>query len=135
VEAVVSLLAEDADWSMPPLPAWFSGHEELRGFMQAGPLSGDWRWRHLPARASGQAAVGVYNWDAEQECYLPFALDVLTLEGSRIKEVTAFITRTTELPDRDAFARWPEQPLDPSKVESVFESVGLPGRLDSQPRP
>ena len=29
----------------------------------AGPLSGAWRWRHLPAHVNGQAAVGVYAWD------------------------------------------------------------------------
>src|SRR4051794_8430208 len=53
VDAMVSMLADDAAWSMPPLPAWFRG-ADLRGFMEIGPLSGDWRWRHLPTRANGQ---------------------------------------------------------------------------------
>ena len=54
VDRVVSMLAEDAAWSMPPLAAWFTGPEELEGFLRYGPLSGDWQWRHVPARANGQ---------------------------------------------------------------------------------
>src|SRR5918992_5001132 len=69
VEAVIGMLAEDAAWSMPPLAAWFSGREALTGFLRLGPLSGDWRWRHLPARASGQAAVGSYCWHAGEEAF------------------------------------------------------------------
>jgi RNA polymerase sigma-70 factor (ECF subfamily) len=131
VEAVVGMLAEDAAWSMPPLAAWFSGRDALTGFLILGPLSGDWRWRHLPARANGQAAVGSYCWYEEDESHRPFALDVLTLDGrGQIKEVTSFITRSTLGRDRHFYERWPEQPLDPSKLTAVFERFGLPDRLD-----
>jgi RNA polymerase sigma-70 factor (ECF subfamily) len=131
VEAVVAMLTEDAAWSMPPLASWFGGDpDEIRAFLTVGPLSGAWRWRHLPARANGQAAVGAYTWDEDAEAYLAFALDVLTFEGDRISEVTAFITRTIEVPDRDAFGRWPEQAQDDARVASVFERFGLPARLD-----
>src|SRR5688572_9071790 len=91
VNKVVSLLAEDAAWSMPPLAAWFTGREELEGFLRFGPLSGDWRWRHLPTQANGQPAVGSYCWHPGEGAYLPFALDVLAVEGDRIKEITSFI--------------------------------------------
>jgi RNA polymerase sigma-70 factor (ECF subfamily) len=130
VDAVVGMLAEDAAWSMPPLPGWFSGHEALRGFLVVGPLSGDWRWRHLPARASGQAAVGSYAWYEEDQAYRPFALDVLTLDGLRIKAITSFITRATLSTDRHFYERWPEQPFDDGNVVAAFERFGLPGRLD-----
>jgi RNA polymerase sigma-70 factor (ECF subfamily) len=130
VDAVVAMLAEEAAWSMPPLASWYGGLESVTDFLKVGPLSGDWRWRHLPAHANGQAAVGVYSWDAGEESFLPFALDMLTLEGDRIKDVTAFIVRTTELPDRSEFARWPAQPLDPGRVEGVFGRLGLPTRID-----
>jgi RNA polymerase sigma-70 factor (ECF subfamily) len=130
IDAVVAMLAEDAAWSMPPLASWFGGLDQLRVFLRVGPLSGEWRWRHLPAHANGQPAVGVYSWDAEEESYLPFALDVMTLEGSRIKEITAFITRSTDARDPEFYARWPAQPLDPSKVMAVFERFGLPARVD-----
>ena len=128
VPRVVSMLAEDAAWSMPPLPTWFGGTEEITGFLEFGPLSGAWRWRHRPTRVNGQAAVGAYTWDDEEGAYLPFALDVLTFEGDRIKEVTAFITRTAEGTEQDFYTNWPTQPLD--RARFVFEQFGLPGRLD-----
>ena len=128
VPRVVSMLAEDAAWSMPPLPTWFGGIEEITGFLEFGPLSGTWRWRHMPTRVNGQAAVGAYTWDEAEGAYLPFALDVLTFEGDRIKEVTAFITRTVEGTDQDYYTNWPNQPLD--RARFVFEQFGLPARLD-----
>jgi RNA polymerase sigma-70 factor (ECF subfamily) len=130
VDAVLGMLAEDAAWSMPPLAAWFRGHEALTGFLHMGPLSGDWRWRHRPARANGQAAVGSYCWYAGEDSYLPFALDVLTLDGMRIKEITSFITRSTLGRDPHFYERWPEQSTDLSKVGAAFERFGLPARLD-----
>ena len=134
VDAVVSMLAEDAAWSMPPIASWFSGLDSLTVFLRRGPLSGDWHWRHLPARASAQPAVGVYNWDAAEGCYLPFALDVLTLRGDRISEVTAFVTRSIEGSDREYYARWPEKPVDRGRVAAYFESFGLPARLEADGR-
>jgi RNA polymerase sigma-70 factor (ECF subfamily) len=130
VDAVVSMLAEDAAWSMPPALAWFRGREVISEFLALGPLSGNWRWGHVAGHASGQPAVGAYTWSDAEQGYLPFALDVLTLEGSQIKEVTSFIVRTTDLPDEEAFKRWPDYALDPERVEAVFARAGLPARLD-----
>jgi RNA polymerase sigma-70 factor (ECF subfamily) len=129
VNTVVSMLAEDAAWSMPPLASWFHGLDSIEVFLANGPLSGQWRWRHLPVRVNGQAAVAGYTWDEQAGYFRPFMLDVLTLEGDRIKEVTAFITRSTDLPDPDDFNRWPDKADDPGKA-TLFESFGLPSRLD-----
>jgi RNA polymerase sigma-70 factor (ECF subfamily) len=126
---VVSLLAEDAAWSMPPLAAWFTG-DQLEGFLRFGPLSGDWRWRHRAAYANGQPAVGSYAWHPGEGAYLPFALDVLALQGDRIKEITSFICRSTTGDDADYYVRWPEQPVDLDHVEAFFGRFGLPGRLE-----
>jgi RNA polymerase sigma-70 factor, ECF subfamily len=130
VDAVVAMLAEDAAWSMPPLASWFRGHDALAVFLAKGPLSGQWRWRRVAAHANGQAAVAAYTWFAEEESYLPFALDVLTLRGAKIAEVTAFIARSTDVRDPAVFARWPSEPPDPERVASIFERFGLPTRLD-----
>jgi RNA polymerase sigma-70 factor, ECF subfamily len=130
VEAVIGMLAEDAAWSMPPLPAWFSGHEALRGFMHAGPLSGDWRWRHLPTRANGQPAVASYAWYEPDQAFRLFALDVLTLEGARIKAITSFINRSTLSREDLFYQRYPEQPMDESNLSVRAESFGLPELLD-----
>jgi RNA polymerase sigma-70 factor, ECF subfamily len=123
VDAVVAMLAEDAAWSMPPLSAWFGGRDGVRSFLERGPLSGEWDWRHLPASVNGQPAVAVYHRPAGEGAYLPFALDVMTLEGERIRSITAFIARTSELDD---FSRWPEAPLD---GRLSFEDFGLPAEI------
>jgi RNA polymerase sigma-70 factor, ECF subfamily len=128
VPRVVSMLAEDAAWSMPPLPTWFTGIDGITGFLHNGPLSGEWRWRHLPTRVNGQVASAAYEWSEEEQAYLPFALDVLTFEGDRIKEVTAFITRMADSDERDFYTRWPDQPLD--RARFTFERFGLPPKLD-----
>ena len=90
VDAVVSLLAEEATWSMPPMPGWFRGREAVAGFLSEYPLRE--RWRHLPTRANGQLAVGCYMWDAERGRFVAAVLDVLTLRDTRIAEVTGFVS-------------------------------------------
>ena len=63
VNRVVAMLAEDAAWSMPPLPAWFAGREAITAFLAHGPLSGAWRWRHLPSgRAGRRRAPPMCGW-------------------------------------------------------------------------
>ena len=53
IDAVVAMLTEDATFAMPPAPSWYQGHAELIAFLGVGPLSGEWRWRHIFVRASG----------------------------------------------------------------------------------
>jgi RNA polymerase sigma-70 factor, ECF subfamily len=129
VDAVVSLLAEDAVWSMPPLGSWYRGAGAIAIFLATAPLNGRWRWRHLPARASGQPAVGAYVLGADG-AYRAFALDVLTLRGDRIEAITSFIDRTLALRDGDDFSVWPEYPADPGRAAAYFSVFGLPERLD-----
>jgi RNA polymerase sigma-70 factor, ECF subfamily len=130
VEAVVGMLAEDAAWSMPPLPAWFSGHDGLRDFMSNGPLSGDWRWRHLATQANGQPAVASYAWYEPDQAYRLFSIDVFTLAGAKIKQITSFITRSTLSRDLLFYERYPEQPMDETNVSVRPESFQLPELID-----
>ena len=128
VDAVVAMLAHDAALAMPPLASWFRGREAIAAFLAGWPLSGAWEWRHVPARANGQPAIGCYAWDAAAEAFLPFALEVLTLRGEEIAEVTAFVTRPAESPDRETYARWVDEPVDAVVVEALFARFGLPDR-------
>ncbi len=131
VDAVIAMLAEDAEWSMPPLPAWFRGHEALSGFLTGGPLSGDWRWRHVPTRANGQLAVGSYAWYEQHQSYRPFALDVMALDpASKVTSITSFINRPMLSRDQHFYERWPEQEFDEQTVAATFERFGLPDRVD-----
>jgi len=131
IDAVVAMLSEDAAFSMPPARSWYRGHEALTGFLGVGPLSGEWRWRHIFVRASGQPALAFYSWDEAEEVYLPFALNVLTLRGGRISDVTAFIARSTESRDPETYRRWPEQPIGPERFVDFFERFGLPAELSA----
>jgi len=87
VEAIVAMLAEDARYSMPPLPEWYRGRDEIRAFLLGGPLKS--RWRFLPTTANGQLAFGTYLWDETIDRYLPGGLDVLTILDAHVAEVTA----------------------------------------------
>jgi RNA polymerase sigma-70 factor (ECF subfamily) len=129
VQAVVGMLTEDAAFSMPPMSTWYSGHEEITEWMERSPLSGHWRWKPLPVRANGQPALAFYSWDPDEEAYLPFALNVLTLRGRKISDVTAFIVRSIAQPDRETMARMPEQPADESRLQAAFKNFDLPERI------
>ncbi len=90
VDAVVSMLAEDAILAMPPRPSWFRGLADARAFLARGPLAQDKRHVSRPTRANGQAAVA--SDYAMPDGTRIEVLQVLTLDGDgRIAEITAFI--------------------------------------------
>jgi len=117
-DTLVSMLTEEATWSMPPFPTWFQGLASIRDWLVRDPLSV--RWQHLPARANGQLAVGCYLFSQDAGGYLPTALDVLTLDGDRIAAVTAFLVDEPQ-----------EVPSGGRQVTGaeVFARFGLPARL------
>jgi RNA polymerase sigma-70 factor (ECF subfamily) len=86
VDDMVSLLVEDATFAMPPFPCWFAGRADVVAFMS--------RWtpelRHVLTSAGGQPAIAWYILDDERGAYLPASIEVLGLEGDRVKEITAF---------------------------------------------
>ncbi len=111
VEAIVDMLAEDAVIAMPPMASWYRG-ADVRVFLTDWAFSGRLynaegrrRVRVIPTRANGQPAFGTYSWDPEQGSYGPTVIQVLTLEGGRIAEITGFV--------------------DPA----AFAGFGLPARL------
>ena len=103
VDAILAMLAEDAAFAMPPYASWYRGRDAIADswLMPGGPPP---RLRYVPTRANGQLALGTYQWDRRGRRYLPIALDVLTLHGTRIAEITAFRTtgvfRRFGLPDQ-----------------------------------
>jgi RNA polymerase sigma-70 factor (ECF subfamily) len=88
VDAVVSMLAEEATFSMPPNAQWFRGREAIREFLPRGPLSIPRRF--VRAYANGQLAFGTYKLiDGE---WLPNAVHVVTVDGaSAITDMVAFL--------------------------------------------
>jgi RNA polymerase sigma-70 factor, ECF subfamily len=118
VDTLISMLTEDATWSMPPVPTWFRGHEAIREFLVGYPLT--LRWKHRPARANGQLAVGCYLPGQGTSGYVPAVIDVLTLDGDRIAAVTAFLAAETLQPPQSG--AW-------IVGEELFARFGLPSRL------
>jgi RNA polymerase sigma-70 factor (ECF subfamily) len=89
VDAMVAMLVEDATFAMPPYPNWWRGREEVVAFTVAAAPRPD--VRHVPAQANGQPAIGWYIWNPRQDAYTPASLEVLAIEGARVKEITAFV--------------------------------------------
>ena len=90
-DALVALLTEDVTWSMPPLAHWYHGLEAVTDFAVQVPLNGCGSWRHLPTSANGQPAVGFYLWNEDAGAHLSWSINVLTLRGEQIAEITSFI--------------------------------------------
>jgi RNA polymerase sigma-70 factor (ECF subfamily) len=90
VAAVVSMLTEDATFSMPPLREWFLGRDAIAAFLPQGPLAMPRRF--LPVRANGQLAFGTYRWVADEGRYVANAVHVLTLRGAQISDATCFLS-------------------------------------------
>ncbi len=129
VETVVAMLADDAAFTMPPMSRWFYG-DGIRGFLENSSMTGEWGWRSIPVTANGQAALAFYSWDEEKQTRVPFAINVLTFEGEKVKQVDAFIVRSSQDPDPEVQARTPEQPADYEKLASAYGRFGLPATLD-----
>ena len=91
VDAIVSLLAEDATFEMPPHPTWYQGRAAVSEswLIPSGPTG---RLRYVPTRANGQVAVAAYALDEQRRRFVPLALDVVSLRGAQIADITAFRT-------------------------------------------
>jgi hypothetical protein len=80
-------------------------------------------------QANAQPALAFYAWDDPAGAFLPFALNVLTVRGDLVSDVTAFIVRSTDVPAAEAFTRFPEQAMDDARLAGVFERFGVPDLL------
>ncbi len=90
VPEILSLLTDDATWSMPPHPNWYQGRQAIEVF-QEGDVS-QVRWRHRATTANGQLAIGGYIFDREREIYVGCVIDVLTLRKGLVESITAFFS-------------------------------------------
>lgn len=93
IPAFVSLLKDDATFSMPPIPAWYQGREMVRELVSRTVFSGDaqGRWRLRPTRANGQPAFGLFRATEERGHYRAYGIQVVTLANQAISDVITFI--------------------------------------------
>ena len=90
LEALTALLHEDATLSMPPLPLWLRGHDDIHAWM-AGTGAGCRGSRLVPAAANGLPAFGQYRPSVAGSGHDPWALIVLELSAGRIVAVNNFL--------------------------------------------
>ena len=137
IDGVVEMLTEEATFSMPPQTTWFGGKggpREMRGFLEMGPMTGEWDWRHIETVANGQPALGFYCWyepDGRLRPVRPQRPQLRRRRARKINDVTCFITRTIESDDPEFYARWPKHAVDPRRLEDFFLRFGLPARIDA----
>jgi RNA polymerase sigma-70 factor (ECF subfamily) len=108
MEALKSLIHEDATQSMPPYDLWLSGRDDILSWW-VGPGAGCRGSRVIPTiAANGAPAFGQYKPSPTGAGYEPWALQVLEIQDGRIVDFTFF--------------------LDTDKVFPLF---GLSSRLDA----
>ena len=105
VDAVVALLADDATITMPPRPTWYRGRDAVAGFLAAFPLASENRSLLIRAGFNRQLAFGHYFWDPKTQTYAPHGVNVLTLRGTRIADITTFL-----MPEMFGRFALPEEP-------------------------
>jgi RNA polymerase sigma-70 factor (ECF subfamily) len=97
LEALTTLLHEDATLSMPPLPLWLRGHGDITAWM-AGTGSGCRGSRLVPVVANGLPAFGQYRASLTGSGHDPWALIVLEISDGRIAGVNNFLDTTHLFP-------------------------------------
>jgi RNA polymerase sigma-70 factor (ECF subfamily) len=106
----VTLLKEDATYTMPPLPQWYAGRKAIRTFFE-------WAWklyadfRLIPIEANRQPAFAAYSRSSAGAHWTAHSIQVLTLEDDMISRLTLFAK--------------PDSPR-------LFEAFGLPLSLEDR---
>jgi RNA polymerase sigma-70 factor (ECF subfamily) len=112
IEALTSLIAEDATQSMPPYDLWLTGRDDIFTWW-LGPGIGCKGSRVLPAgSANGSPAFAQYKPAESGEGYDPWAIQVLEIVDGKVAEMTFFLD-----------------------TEKLFPLFGVPARLDAAGQP
>jgi RNA polymerase sigma-70 factor (ECF subfamily) len=91
--ALVAVLREDVALTMPPLPIWFGGRDDVQTFIEGKlfKMFDVFRVQLKPVRANGSPAFAVYQMDPDG-VYRAAALHILTIEDDWISEINDFLT-------------------------------------------
>jgi RNA polymerase sigma-70 factor, ECF subfamily len=91
MDALRSLIVEEATQSMPPYDLWLAGRDDILAWW-VGPGNGCRGSRMIPVEPANSApAFGQYKPSDSGEGYEPWALQVLEIENGRIVELTFFL--------------------------------------------
>ena len=108
MDALTSLIHDDATQSMPPYDLWLSGRADIFEWW-FGPGIGCQGSRVIPTvAANGAPAFGQYKPSESGDGYEPWALQVIEVSDGKIGELTFFLD-----------------------TDTLFPLFGLPPRLDA----
>jgi RNA polymerase sigma-70 factor (ECF subfamily) len=98
LDALTSLIHEDATQSMPPYDLWLRGRDDIFTWW-FGPGIGCSGSRVIPTvAANGAPAFGQYKPSESGDGYEPWALQVVEIEDGRIAELTFFLDTARVFP-------------------------------------
>jgi RNA polymerase sigma-70 factor (ECF subfamily) len=106
MDALTSVLHDDAMWNMPPYGLWLQTHEDVVKWC-LGPGIGCRGSRLIPVEANGQPAFGQFKPSPDGQSLEPWSLQVLEVSGDRLSGITFFLD-----------------------TDRLFPLFGLPDRLD-----
>ena len=89
VNALVTMLAHDAVWEMPPFTAWYTGAQNIAELIEHNCPGGSHDMPMIRTSANGQPAFGLYMRQPDGH-FEPFQLQVLQLLDGRVTHVVAF---------------------------------------------
>ncbi len=88
VDALITLLRDDATFSMPPIPSWYQGKAAIHRLVGTRVFAGMPGWRLLSAHANGQIAFGLYRRGADG--YDAYGVQVVTFADAAISDIITF---------------------------------------------
>ena len=89
IAALTSMLADDARFTMPPLPAWFDGSTDVSRFFADRVFATPWRL--VPLLANGQLAFAAYWVAPGTSRFALSGLNVLNLRAGHITWIASFL--------------------------------------------
>ncbi len=93
IDQIVSLLTAEAVWEMPPFTSWYVGARNIGELIDHQCPGQENDMPMLATSANGQPAFGLYMRTATGS-FVPFQLQVLELDGERVRHVHAFFDAT-----------------------------------------
>ena len=124
IDTIVSMLTADAVWEMPPFTGWYRGAANIGRLIDTQCPGGSHDMPMLRTSANGQPAFALYMHHPDGD-FRPFHLQVLDLDGDKVRGVVAFF-------GPDLFARSGSRSASPPRT---CAPSGTPRRRDRLHRP
>ncbi|MEP7284928.1 MAG: sigma-70 family RNA polymerase sigma factor [Chloroflexota bacterium] len=91
VAGLVSLLKEDATYTMPPTSTWFQGREAVRRFFASSIFVQGLSYRLQPIHVSSQPGFAAYLHNPQSDQFEAHAIHVLNLNNDQLVALTTFL--------------------------------------------